>query len=144
MPMSDSVDLEPVIEPPPAPPPLVDSGTPVDWTAREVPVVPPAPALPLPEWTPGLIRPVALPGRPQPDYPPLARRTRVGGVVLLRAVITEEGEVAAIEVLGAPRPDLGFSAAAIEAVSAWRYEPGRYGGKPVAVDLTVRIEFTVH
>ena len=82
--------------------------------------------------------------RALPAYPPLGRQTRVGGVVLLQAVITEQGEVAAITVLSAPRLDLGFSAAAIEAVSTWRYEPGMLGGKPVAVNLRVRVEFAVH
>jgi hypothetical protein len=42
-----------------------------------------------------------------------------------------------------PDPDLGFVAAAIDAVSQWKYEPGVLNGRPVAVSLTVRIDFSL-
>jgi TonB family protein len=63
------------------------------------------------------------------------------GEVVLHAVITETGEVESIEVIRAPRPELGLAAAAVEAVAGWRYDPGRYRGRPVRVALTVTVEF---
>ena len=95
------------------------------------------------QWKAGLTLPVALDGRAQPFYPPLAVRARREGVVLLKAIITRDGEVASIEVLLAPDPDLGFSESAIDAVSRWKYEPGRLNGRAVAVSMTVRVDFSL-
>jgi len=97
-----------------------------------------------PEWKPGLALPVALPGRVKPEYPPIGRALGADGVVILRAVITTEGRVESIRVLRSPIPDPGFTEEAIEAVSQWRYEPGLLGERPVAVELTVRVEFTLN
>ena len=32
----------------------------------------------------------------------------------------------------------------IDAVSRWRYEPGRYGGEPVEVEITVVVDFILN
>jgi len=95
------------------------------------------------QWEPGLTLPVAHAGRARPVYPPLGARVRKEGRVLLAAIITERGDVVSIEVLSAPDPDLGFVAAAIDAVSQWKYEPGVLNGRPVAVSLTVRVDFSL-
>jgi TonB family protein len=77
-----------------------------------------APAV-YPVWEPGLTLPVALPERIKPDYPPIGRVLGQEGIVMLTAVITEEGRVENIGVLRAPSPDPGFTEKAIEAVSQW-------------------------
>jgi outer membrane biosynthesis protein TonB len=46
-------------------------------------------------------------------------------------------------VIQAPDARFGFELAAIEAVKRWRYRPARLGGRPVAVQATVHIEFTL-
>jgi protein TonB len=103
---------------------------------------PPPPGPPfLPEDTPGLTPPRPLSRCTGPRYPELARRAGVEGIVALRALITESGEVVSIEVIEAPSPDHGFSEAAVETISCWTYEPGRYRGRPVAVTMTVIVEF---
>jgi protein TonB len=106
-----------------------------------VPGAPPPVTGPLDEWTPDLILPVPLPDRPKPEYPSIAIQARIEGRVILRAVIDEEGRVTSIRLLQAPEPDLGFSRAAIDAVSRWRYRPGTHAGRPVAVRLTVAVDF---
>jgi len=99
---------------------------------------------PVTEATPGLEPPVVIPStRAHPDYPDIARKARVTGSVLLLIVIDKEGRVGSIEVLQAPDARFGFELAAIEAVKRWRYRPARLGGRPVAVQASVRIEFTL-
>jgi len=108
------------------------------------PVLPPPPPGPVDEGTPGVERPVPLPGRAQPLYPDAPRRSRIEARVVLRALITESGDVESIEVVRETRPGLGFGASAVEAVSTWKYRPGRLDGRPVDVMLTVVVEFKLH
>jgi protein TonB len=99
---------------------------------------------PVDERTPGLDPPVVIPStRAHPDYPDIARKAKVTGSVLLLIVIDKDGRVGTIEVIQAPDARFGFELAAIEAVKRWRYRPARLGGRPVAVQATVRIEFTL-
>jgi protein TonB len=127
---------------------------PVDVTAvdadslGEAPVflpapVPPAPAGPMDETTQGLVLPAKLPGAAKPVYPEMARTVRLQGTVVLRAIIDRTGNVTSIRVIREPGVNAGFVEAAKAAVSQWRYEPGRYGGEPVAVSMTVVVEFTL-
>jgi protein TonB len=125
--------------------PAVDSPSPlrVEPLLDDGAAPPPAPAV----YEAGqaeLIPPRALPGRREPDYPPTARRLRAEGTVVLRAVITVEGAVDEVEVVRAPEPDWGMVEAAMAAVAAWRYEPGMLRGRPVAVRMTVMVEFELH
>lgn len=78
-----------------------------------------------------------------PRYPELARRARLEGSVILQAVIQTDGAVGSLKVLHVSRPRLGFEEAAVAAVSRWRYRPGTQHGRPVAVYLTVTIDFTL-
>jgi len=58
-------------------------------------------------------------------------------------VIDERGQVVDLEIVSAPRPDLGFADAAIEAVSRWRYRPGTIASRPVPVSMIVVVDFAV-
>ena len=87
--------------------------------------------------------PVQRPTRAFPRYPELARKAGVEGTVVLLIVIDREGRVGEIEVLRAPDPRFGFDLAAIEAVKQWRYQPALLAGRPVAVQASVTIEFTI-
>ena len=73
-----------------------------------------------------------------PVYPPAARETGVQGVVILEAIISPTGEVSDVEVLRSV-PEL--DEAAIAAVEQWRYTPTLVDGAPVAVVMTVTINF---
>jgi protein TonB len=132
--------LEPEMEPTDLP--YVESAPDVEIIVP--PAEPPPTTGPVPEGTRGLIPPVPLAGRARPEYPPVARRAGIEGKVVLKAVIDEDGRVVSIRVLSEPPIDVGFTEAAIEAVSRWRYEPGRYGGEPVAVEMTVVVDFILN
>jgi len=94
-------------------------------------------------WERDLVLPVRLEGGADPDYPDLGVLSRTAGVVILQAVVDESGRVVELEVIRAPRPDPGFSQAALDAVAAWRYRPGTVNGRPVAVRMSVRVEFSL-
>jgi TonB family protein len=77
--------------------------------------------------------------RVEPDYPEDIRRAGLEGVVVLEAVITENGCVRAVSVVKGVAPPLDFQSA--RAVSQWRYRPARLEGRPVRVYLTVTVTF---
>ncbi|HEX4542803.1 MAG TPA: energy transducer TonB [Candidatus Acidoferrum sp.] len=73
-----------------------------------------------------------------PEYPVLARQTRVQGTVVVDAVIDEKGNVVqAHAVSGHPL----LIDAALKAVLQWKYEPTSLNGQPVAVELEVQVNF---
>jgi periplasmic protein TonB len=75
-----------------------------------------------------------------PVYPALALSVKVEGAVILEAVINERGVVERLRVLKSiPLLD----AAATDAVSRWRYTPTLLNGTPVAVLMTITINFTL-
>jgi len=75
-----------------------------------------------------------------PVYPTLALSVKVEGAVILEAVINERGVVERLRVLKSiPLLD----AAATDAVSRWRYTPTLLNGTPVAVLMTITINFTL-
>lgn len=75
----------------------------------------------------------------RPTYPAVVRDGRVEGPVVLSARIGADGHVTDVAVVSSPHPDL--SAAAIEAVEQWRYEPTLIQGGPVSTEMTVTIAF---
>lgn len=90
----------------------------------------------------GDIEPPVLLHKVEPVYPEIARRARMQGRVVLRAVVGFEGDVESVEVLSATSPFL--EDAAVVAVKQWRYRPARYHGLPVAVYFTVTVSFVLH
>jgi protein TonB len=76
-----------------------------------------------------------------PVYPEIALRARVQGAVILEAVINERGTVERIKVL---RSVTLLDAAAVDAVSRWRYTPTLLNGTPVAVLMSITINFTLN
>ncbi len=79
--------------------------------------------------------------RTTPNYPPLARQTRISGTVRLHAIIAKDGTVQQLEVLsGHPL----LVQAALDAVRQWRYQPTLLNGEPVEVDTTVDVIFSLN
>ena len=77
----------------------------------------------------------------RPLYPPEALDARVSGLVVLEAVIDQQGNVRSVQVLkSVPMLDQ----AAIDAVKGWRYEPTLLNGVPVPVIMTVTVTFNLH
>ncbi len=78
--------------------------------------------------------------RVEPEYPQIALRARVSGVVVLDVKIDEEGNVESIRVLqGHPL----LIDAARNAVMQWKYSPTILNGEPVPVVATVTVIFTL-
>jgi protein TonB len=75
----------------------------------------------------------------KPPYPPLALQARIGGVVLLRVLVSEKGEPARIEVLREARG--GLTQAAVEAVRQWTFAPATKDGVAVQTWMTVPVPF---
>jgi periplasmic protein TonB len=77
----------------------------------------------------------------QPVYPSLARRRNKEGVVVLKLSISETGHLTHVELL--EDPGHGFAEAAIEAVRSSSFSPAHFNGKPVAIQATLPIRFTL-
>jgi len=75
-----------------------------------------------------------------PQYPPDAREQHIQGVVVLRALIDKEGNVASVQVITGPQE---LAPAAIEAVKQWKYKPYLLNGTPVEVDTQIQVNFTL-
>lgn len=88
----------------------------------------------------GEIRPPAKVYDAAPLYPAIAQAARVQGIVIIQATIGVDGRVIDATVLRAvPLLDQ----AALAAVRQWRYTPTRLNGAPVAVVMTVTVNFTL-
>ena len=77
--------------------------------------------------------------RVEPIYPPVAAAAKVGGVVILEAVVDDEGCVTSVKVL---RPVPLLTTAAVDAVKQWRYSPLILNGIPTPFILTVTFTFS--
>ena len=73
-----------------------------------------------------------------PAYPPLARAAHVEGIVIIEATIGPDGRVQDARVL---RPNPLLEAAALDAVRRWEFTPTLLNGVPVAVVMTVTVDF---
>jgi len=112
-----------VAAPPPPPPP---------------PAAPPAPKPVLPVRIGGNVSAPALVKRVEPIYPDLALMAKVGGMVILEAVVTADGSVESVRVL---RSVKFLDNAAIDAVKQWKYSPLILNGVPTPFVLTVTLNF---
>lgn len=76
-----------------------------------------------------------------PEYPALARQTHIWGVVLVDAIIDEQGNVVqARAISGHPL----LIPAALKAVLQWKYEPTSLNGQPISVELQVQVHFNLN
>jgi periplasmic protein TonB len=74
----------------------------------------------------------------QPSYPMVARTAHVDGVVVIDAIIDEQGNV--VEAHAVSGPGL-LIPAALKAVIQWKYEPTYLDGAPVAIRMEVNVDF---
>ena len=88
----------------------------------------------------GSLQAAKLVKRVAPIYPPLAQQTRVSGTVRLHAIIAKDGAVREVDVISG-HPLLLQSA--MNAVKHWRYAPTLLNGRPVEVDTTVEVDYTL-
>ena len=94
------------------------------------------PAAPLPIG--GNVKPAQLLSSVAPAYPQLARNQRLSGDVKIDALIGENGHVSAMKVISGPAL---LHQAAMDALRLWKYQPATLNGQPMAMHLTVTVQF---
>jgi protein TonB len=108
---------------------------------------PPPPPPPPPASAPKPAGPVRIGGnlsapalvkRVEPIYPDMALMAKVGGMVILEAVVSADGSVESVKVL---RSVKFLDDAALAAVKQWRYSPLILNGVPTPFVLTVTLNF---
>ena len=75
-----------------------------------------------------------------PEYPALARAAHREGIVILEAVLGEDGKVRSLRMLRSI--DL-LDQAAVDAVRQWQFTPTLLNGEPVPVVMTVTVSFVL-
>ncbi len=122
---------------------------PASPTAPVVPVVPPAPPPPpdAPRAAPAPPAPVIPPrsdaahlSNPPPVYPMAAQRRGDRGIVLLRLIVTADGQAKNVEV-DKSSGHRALDEAALTAVRGWRFVPARQGGQAIEWPYTQSIVF---
>ena len=105
------------------------------------PPLPPPPVPRVPVRIGGQIQPPTLLRRVEPTYPPMAVSAHLQGIVILEAIVDEEGTVSEVKVLRSVNPLLDREALA--AVRQWRYSPVVLNGRPVPFVLSVSLSFSL-
>jgi periplasmic protein TonB len=80
---------------------------------------------------------------PKPSYTPEAMRARIQGTARLSCVVQPNGMCTNIEIVRSVDPTFGLDLQAINNVKQWKFKPGLRYGQPVAVHVTIEVEFTV-
>jgi TonB family protein len=76
-----------------------------------------------------------------PAYSMIARRYRIQGDLLVRAVIDKKGDlgrICIIQALGA-----GLDDSVVNAIRQWKYRPYVLNGEPVEVETTIKVQFHI-
>lgn len=76
-----------------------------------------------------------------PEYPAEMRRESVSGIVMLKLVIDENGDVLEKSVTKSTRAE--FEGPALAAIGKWKFKPARKAGEAVRATITLPIKFTV-
>jgi TonB family protein len=76
-------------------------------------------------------------------YPPDLRDSGVEGAVIVRFRISEDGTVDPGTITVPVMTDLAFEEPAITVVRRMRFTPAKVGGRPVALTVTIPVEFRV-
>jgi len=103
-------------------------------------VLPPPPARRIVRVGGDVKPPVAL-STPDPHYPEIAMVAHIEGIVVIDAIIDEQGDV--VQARAVEGPPL-LIAAALEAVARWKYQPTYLNGQAVAVNTHVQVKFRLH
>ena len=87
----------------------------------------------------GNVQATRLVHQAKPVYPPDVQAAGIEGTVLLRAVISTQGNLLGLSVINTV--DAALAKAAMDAVSQWRYTPTLLNGQPVEVATTISVNF---
>lgn len=76
-----------------------------------------------------------------PKFPPEMRREGTGGVVTVKCTIDEKGNVTDPVVEKASNQ--AFVQPALDALRKWKFKPAKKDGSPVALKVSIPIQFSV-
>jgi protein TonB len=111
----------------------------VDDLVIGIPEAPPEPEPDGPIYVTGDVQKPEKITSPPPVYTEIARKARIQGVVIVQAIIDEQGNVTNVSVLkGLP---MGLSEAAESAVKQWKFKPAVLNGRPVSVYFNLTVNF---
>jgi TonB family protein len=79
----------------------------------------------------------------KPQYTPEAMRAKIQGTVWMMVVVLASGDVGDVTVSQSLDEEHGLDQQAIDAVRQWKFEPGRKDGKPIPVEVTIQMTFTL-
>jgi TonB family protein len=71
-----------------------------------------------------------------------ARQAKFNGTMVLRVVVSEEGEVIYLQVLKGLPFDLNQQA--LHTVRTWKFQPAMMGGQPVSVLVPIEVSFSLY
>ena len=86
----------------------------------------------------GQMKQLELLSRVAPQYPPVAKRKRLEGDVVVNFVVQENGNVSEMNVVSGPEL---LRQAALDALHRWKYKPSQLAGQPIAVKTQATIRF---
>ena len=79
----------------------------------------------------------------RPKYTQDAKNAKIEGVVLMSVIVGKDGRVMNVHVLKSLDSVHGLDNQAFRAVKEWKFAPGKKDGKPVAVQVTIEMTFTL-
>jgi len=88
----------------------------------------------------GVTAPVLV-AEAKPRYTAAAREARIQGTVTLECVILPDGSIGDVRVAKSLEP--GLDQEAIKATRQWRFKPGTKDGKPVPVQVSIELTFSL-
>ena len=141
------VEPKPVTPPPPiAPAPVPETKNEVVNEEPPLPVAPPPPPEPAPVEVPQE-QPVEPPEynaahlhNPPPPYPPMAKRLKIEGTVLVKVLVSPAGLPQQIELARSSGSSI-LDDAALKGVKNWAFIPARKGTEAIAAWVEIPIHF---
>ncbi len=97
----------------------------------------------VPVETGGEVVPPQLVSFPKPQYPPVARRMRVQGTVVVSVFVDEEGRVQEAKLVTGVQQKVGLNEAALEVARQARFKPATKNGARVKMWARLKIPFTL-
>lgn len=79
----------------------------------------------------------------KPEYTREAMQQQIQGSVFMLVVVLDSGDVGDVQISKSLDAEYGLDQAAITAAKQWKFKPGTRDGKPVAVEVTVQMTFTL-
>ena len=93
--------------------------------------------------TPGVTLPIAL-NRVHPKYTSDAMRAKLQGTVEVEIVVEPDGSVSRARIVQSLDSLFGLDDQALDAARQWTFIPGKLNEEPVAVYVSLRLEFRLH